>query len=467
MRDYDFGLMGLGVMGRNLILNIAESGHPAIGYDLNAEKVDALNQEAKEVEVKGVNTLNDFVSGLAKPRKIMLLVPAAVVDNALDDLLPLLEKGDLVIDGGNSHPDDTERRENTLTQKGFKYLGVGISGGAEGARRGPSMMPGGNKESYKLVQNIFTDAAAKVNGDACVTWLGKSSAGHFVKMVHNGIEYGIMQLISEIYDIMKNGLAMENSEMSMVFKKWNNSAVASYLVEITADILEKEDKQEGGFLIDHILDRAKQKGTGKWTSQLGMDLQAPVPTIDAAVTMRYLSAFKSERLKADSVLNGPAERIETDRASLLEKMHDALFLGMLVTYAQGFELLRIASEAKGFDIKLSEVARIWRGGCIIRSKMLDDFMKAYESVPHLPNLMFDTKLSAVLNETQGSAREVLVEATKAGLPVPALMASVGYFDTYRSGHLAANLIQAQRDYFGAHTYERIGEEGVFHTEWQE
>ncbi len=323
----------------------------------------------------------------------MLLVPADVVDKALDDLLPMLEKDDLVIDGGNSHPNDTERREKAFVKKGFRYLGVGISGGAEGARHGPSMMPGGNEESYNLVSDIFTDAAAKVKGDACVTWLGKGSAGHFVKMVHNGIEYGIMQLISEIYDVMKNGLKMENTEMSDIFKEWNYGSVASYLVEITADILEKEDKQEGGFLIDHILDSAKQKGTGKWTSQLAMDFQAPVPTIDTAVSMRHLSAFKTERVKADSVLKGPVAQIEEDKATFIKKLENALFFGMLITYAQGFELLRIASDEKGYNLNLSDVARIWRGGCIIRSEMLNDFMKAYKSVPQLPNLLFDTKLS--------------------------------------------------------------------------
>ena len=465
MEKYDFGLIGLGVMGRNFILNIAENGHSALGYDLDKDKVEALNKEGKEFKVKGVNTLKDFISGLAKPRKIMLLVPAEVVDKALDDLLPMLEKDDLVIDGGNSHPNDSERREKAIVKKGLRYLGVGISGGAEGARHGPSMMPGGSEESYNLVSDIFTDAAAKAKGDACVTWLGKGSAGHFVKMVHNGIEYGIMQLISEIYDVMKNGLTMENSEMSVIFKKWNNGSVASYLVEITADILEKEDKKEGGYLIDHILDSAKQKGTGKWTSQLAMDFQAPVPTIDTAVSMRHLSAFKTERLKADSVLKGPVAHIEEDKATFIKKMNDALYFGMLITYAQGFELLRIASEEKGYNLNLSDVARIWRGGCIIRSEMLDDFMKAYESVSQLPNLLFDTKLSTAVNEKQAIARDVVIQAAKAGLPVPGLMSSLEYFDAYRSGHLAANMIQAQRDFFGSHTYERIGEEGVFHTDW--
>jgi len=465
MEKYDFGLIGLGVMGRNFILNIAENGHTALGYDLDEEKVDALNKEGKEFKVKGVNTLKDFISGLAKPRKVMLLVPAGVVDKALADLLPLLEKDDLIIDGGNSHPNDTERREKEITDQGFRYLGVGISGGAEGARRGPSMMPGGDEESYNLVKDIFTGAAAHVKGEACVTWLGKGSAGHFVKMVHNGIEYGIMQLISEVYDVMKHGLSMENPEMSGIFSEWNQGAVASFLVEITADILEKEDKKEGGFLIDHILDSAKQKGTGKWTSQLAMDFQAPVPVIDSAVSMRHLSAFKTERVKADSILKGPVERIDEDQATFINKLEDALFFGMLITYAQGFELLRIASEEKGLGISLSKVARIWRGGCIIRSAMLDDFMKAYENDPHLPNLLFDTKLSAAVNEKQGKVRDVIIQAVKAGHPVPGFMSSVGYFDAYRSGHLAANLIQAQRDYFGSHTYEREGEEGVFHTDW--
>lgn len=465
MKKYDFGLLGLGVMGRNFILNVAEKGYSALGYDLDEDKVDALNKEARAFKVKGVNSLDDFISGLDKPRKIMMLVPAGVVDKALDELLPMLEKDDLIIDGGNSHPNDTERREKAITDKGFRYLGVGISGGAEGARHGPSMMPGGNEEAYKLVRNIFTDAAAKAKGNACVTWLGEGSAGHFVKMVHNGIEYGIMQLISEIYDVMKNGLAMENTEMSDIFRQWNSSPVASYLVEITGDILEKEDKKEGGFLIDHILDSARQKGTGKWTSQLAMDFQVPVPTIDTAVSMRHISAFKTKRLKANSVLKGPGYRIKEHKATFIKKIENALFFGMLITYAQGFELLRIAAEEKEFGLHLSDVARIWRGGCIIRSAMLDDFMKAYDSVPHLPNLLFDTKLSAAVNERQETTRNVVIEAVKAGRPVPGLISSLEYFDAYRSGHLAANMIQAQRDYFGSHTYERIGEDGVFHTKW--
>ena len=465
MENYEFGIIGLGVMGRNFILNIAENGHSALGYDLDKKKVDALNKEASEFKVKGENALKDFISRLVKPRKIMLLVPAEVVDKALEDLVPMLEKGDLVIDAGNSHPDDSERRENEMVKKGFRYLGIGISGGAEGARHGPSIMPGGNKESYNLVSAIFTDAAAKAKGTACVTWLGKSSAGHFVKMVHNGIEYGIMQLISEIYFIMKNGLSLENTEMSTIFKEWNNDSVASYLVEITAEILKKEDKEQGGFLIDHILDCAKQKGTGRWASQIATEFQAPVPNIDTAVTMRHISSFKTERVKANSILKGPVVWIKAEKETFIEKMKDALFLGMILTYAQGFELLRIASKEKGFGIKLSDVAQIWRGGCIIRSEMLDDFMEAYKTDPKLPNLLFDKKLSSVVNKNQASIREVITEAIKAGIPVPGLMSAIGYFDAYRSELLPANLIQAQRDYFGSHTYERIGKEGTFHTNW--
>jgi len=465
MENYDFGLIGLGVMGRNFILNIAENGHSALGYDLDKEKVDALNKEAKEFNVKGVTTLKDFISGLAKPRKIMLLVPADVVDKALDDLLPLLEKDDLVIDGGNSHPNDTERREKEIVNKGFRYLGVGISGGAEGARHGPSMMPGGNKKSYELVKDIFTDAAAKVKGDACVTWLGEGSAGHFVKMVHNGIEYGIMQLISEVYDVMRDGLKMENKEMQAIFETWKNGPVASYLVEITADILGKEDKKEGGYLIDNILDSAKQKGTGKWTSQLAMDFQAPVPTIDTAVSMRHLSAFKTERETADSILKGPEPRITDDKAIFTKKLENALFFGMMITYVQGFEFLRIASGEKKFGLNLSDVARIWRGGCIIRSAMLEDFMNAYKKYPKLPNLLFDNQLSSSADLNQLDLRKVIIQVADAGIPIPGFMSALGYFDAFRSGQLAANLIQAQRDYFGSHKYQKVGEEGVFHTDW--
>ncbi len=465
MEKFDFGLIGLGVMGRNFILNIAGHGHSALGYDLEEDQVDALNKEAREYKVKGVGSLDEFVSGLARPRKVMMLVPAGVVDNVIDDLVPKLEKGDLIIDGGNSHPDDTDRRAKDLTGKGFRYIGVGVSGGAEGARHGPSMMPGGDEDAYQEVKEIFEGAAAHVEGEPCVTLLGPGSAGHFVKMVHNGIEYGIMQLISEVYDIMKNGLKMTNLEMKGQFETWNDGPLSSFLVEITADILGKEDEVEDGYLIDHILDSAKQKGTGKWTSQIAMDMQVPVPTVDTAVSMRHLSAFKDEREKAGMILNGPEPKIDEDKTLFLKKLENALYMSMMLSYAQGMELLRIASQEKNYGFDLSEVARIWRGGCIIRSKMLWDFMEAFRKDPGLPNLLFADKLarSAALNEKD--LRAVVIKATDTGIPVPGFMSVLSYFDAYRSGHLAANMIQAQRDYFGSHTYQRVDEKGVFHTDW--
>ena len=465
MKKYDFGLIGLGVMGRNFILNIAEHGHSAMGYDLDNKQVDALNREAEKFDVKGVDSLDDFIGGLDTPRKIMLLVPAPAVNKVLDDLLPKLSDGDLVIDGGNSHPDDSEKRAQRIDKKGLLYIGMGVSGGAEGARHGPSMMPGGHHQAWKLVKEMFEGAAAEVKGQPCITWLGPGAAGHFVKMVHNGIEYGIMQLISEVYDLMKNGLKMENPDMKTVFETWNAGPLESFLVEITADILGKEDEVEGGYLIDHILDSAKQKGTGKWTSQIAMDLQVPVPTIDAAVSMRHLSAFKDERERAGMILKGPDPTITEDKAMFIKKLENALNLGMLLTYAQGLELLRIASDEKDMSLNLSDVARIWRGGCIIRSVMLQDFMDAYKRNPDLPNVLFDTQLSESVRLNESDLRDMINAAVQTGIPVPGFMSVLSYFDAYRSGHLAANMIQAQRDYFGSHKYQRVDEEGVFHTDW--
>lgn len=433
MEKYDFGLIGLGVMGRNFILNIAEDGHSALGYDLDEDKVKALEKEASEFSVKGVNTLKEFIQGLSRPRKVMMLVPAGVVDKVLEDVLPLLDKDDLVIDGGNSHPDDTDRRTTMVVEKGFRYIGVGISGGAEGARHGPSMMPGGEGSAYKEVKDIFEGAAAKVDGSPCVTWLGPGSAGHFVKMVHNGIEYGIMQLTSEVYDMMKNGLHMENLEMKSIFDTWNDGPLASYLVEITADILGKEDQVEGGYLIDHILDSAKQKGTGKWTSQMAMDLQVPVPTVDTAVSMRHLSAFKDEREKAGMILKGPKPSINEERAMFLKKLENALYLGMMLAYAQGLELLTIASREKDYGLDISEVTRIWRGGCIIRSAMLNDFMGAFKNDPGLPNLLFDDRLAASADLNEGDLRDVIIAAAKTGIPVP---------DLCRCSHISMHIVAA-------------------------
>ena len=465
MDKFDFGLIGLGVMGRNFILNVAEKGFSALGYDLDIDKVTILNKDGGHLKVKGVNSLDEFISGLKTPRKVMLLVPAGVVDDVINELTPVLDSGDLIIDGGNSHPWDTEKRMKAAEDKGLRYLGMGVSGGAEGARRGPSMMPGGNRESYGIIKDIFEAAAAKVNNEPCITYLGNRSAGHFVKMVHNGIEYGIMQLISEVYDIMKRGLAMDNEEMHSVFKAWNNEKLESFLVKITSDILVKKDDKEEGYLVDHILDMARQKGTGKWTSQVAMDLQVPVPSIDIAVAMRHLSAFKKERKEGEEILIGPENKIKEKKEAVIEKLENALYFSMLVTYAQGMELLRIASVEKKFDLHLNDVARIWRGGCIIRADLLNNLLKAFKNDPSAENVLLDQELAEIADRNEPDTRSVILYAAEAGIPVPGLMSAIGYFDAYRSSWLPDNLIQAQRDYFGSHTYERVDRDGVFHTEW--
>lgn len=467
MKKYDFGLIGLGVMGRNFILNIAEKGYSALGYDIDKQKIKSLETEASGLNVKGKNSLDEFVAGLSQPRKIMMLVPADVVDKVIDEMLSLLDTNDMIIDGGNSHPYDTRRRMEKSNEMGIRYIGVGISGGPEGARRGPSMMPGGDKDAYEHIKNIFEKVAIKVNGSPCVAYLGSGFSGHFVKTVHNGIEYGIMQLISESYDLMKNGLKLTNKEMQSVFESWNKGKLESYLVEITAHILSRKDKETGGYLVDHILDSAKQKGTGKWTSQLAMDLQVPVPSIDIAVSMRDMSGLKQERIIANSELNGPEEIIAEDKEKYIRRIENALYFAMLIVYTQGFELLRIASETYKFNLALAEVAKIWRGGCIIRAAILEDIYEAFNKNADLSNLLLDhSDLSKTAEKYQKDARKVVQKAIETGIPVPGFFSTVSYFDAYRSNRLPANLIQAQRDYFGSHNYQRNDMEGVYHTKWQ-
>jgi 6-phosphogluconate dehydrogenase len=399
----------------------------------------------------------------------MLLVTAGrPVDMVINELLPLLQPGDLVIDGGNSYYADTDRRTQDLTDKGIRFLGVGVSGGEQGARFGPSMMPGGSQEAYQVVKPIFESIAAKVNGEPCVTYLGPSSAGHYVKMVHNGIEYGIMQLISEAYDILKRGLGLSNDELHMVFREWNEAELKSFLIEITASIFLQPDEHKEGRLVDYILDSAKQKGTGKWTTQCGMDLGVPLSIIDVAVTARYLSALKKERVAAAKSLSGPnpSFTLNGNKQAVINQVRDALYFATIGAYAQGMHLLKVASDTYGYNLKLDDVARIWRGGCIIRATLLEDITHAYKNKPDLVNLLVDPALSAVLTERQDSTRKVLTNAISAGIPVPALSAALAYFDAYRTDRLPSNLIQAQRDNFGAHTYERVDTEGVFHTQWQ-
>jgi 6-phosphogluconate dehydrogenase len=464
---YEIGMVGLGVMGRNLLLNMADHGFSVAGYDKDAAKVEALRQESKERDVRGAADIKEFIALLRKPRAIMLLVPAgAPVDSVINDLLAHLQPGDLIIDGGNSYFKDTDVRVRNLAAKGIQFLGVGVSGGEEGARHGPSIMPGGPKEAYERVRPVFEAAAAKVNGDPCVTWLGPGSAGHFVKMVHNGIEYGVMQLIAETYDLMKRGLGLNDDELREVYALWNKDELNGYLVEITSHIFSKPDEKTGQRLIDEILDEAKQKGTGMWTSQSAMELQVPIPTIDLAVAMRDLSVFAKEREQAGAIYQRSKRRFTSDRDTFLTQLGRALYAAMIITYAQGLALLAVASDKYKYHLDFEAVPRIWRGGCIIRAALLEDICAAFRARPELSNLLLDPNLSRKVMEHQEDLRQVVCQAAESGVPAPGLMVSLGYLDAYRSAWLPANLIQAQRDYFGAHTYERVDAKGTFHTEWE-
>lgn len=461
-------MVGLGVMGRNLLLNMADHGFAVAGYDKDATKVKALAAEGGERVVHSTADIAEFIRSLRQPRAVMMLVPAgAPVDSVIQDLLPHLDKGDLIIDGGNSHFTDTDRRARHLAEHGLQFLGVGVSGGEEGARHGPSIMPGGTREAYERVRPILEAAAAKVEGVPCVRYLGPGSAGHFVKMVHNGIEYAMMQLIAESYDLMKRGLGLTNDELHDIYDRWQRAELDSYLVEITAQIFLQQDEQTGKRLIDKILDVARQKGTGMWTSQVAMDLQVPVPTIDAAVAMRNLSRFDEERDQASRVFTLPAPRPPADRSLVVDQLRSALYAGMIISYAQGMALLRVASDRYEYQLNLEEVAHLWRGGCIIRSALLVDIGAAFRARPDLPNLLLDPALAGKLTVHQQPLREIVSLASELGIPAPGLMTSLGYLDAYRSASLPANLIQAQRDDFGAHTYERTDVKGTFHTEWEQ
>jgi 6-phosphogluconate dehydrogenase len=465
-KQYEIGMVGLGTMGRNLVLNMADRGHAVVGYDRDSAQVAALRQEAETRPIHGAKTLEAFVGVLRRPRAVMMLVPAgAPVDAVMRDLLPHLEPDDLIIDGGNSHFSDTDRRAQALAKRRIHFLGVGISGGAYGARHGPSIMPGGPRDLYARVQAILESIAAKVGNDPCVTWLGPRSAGHYVKMVHNGIEYGLMRLIAETYDLMKRGLGLTDDELCAVYTRWNRRELSSYLVEITARIFRRLDERTGRRLIDEILDEAKQKGTGMWASQDAMALGVPLPTIDIAVAMRNLSACKSEREAAARTFTRPVPLFTGNRDVFLTQLRDALYVGTILTFAQGMAQLGKASQAYAYNLDLEAVARIWRGGCIIRAQLLELICAAYRAKPDLPNLLLDPALGCAVKAREESLRTVVGTAAGWGIPVPALMASLGYFDAYRSGWMPANLIEAQRDYFGAHNYERIDAKGIFHTQW--
>ncbi len=465
----DFGVIGLAVMGQNLALNIESKGFTVSVFNRTGSKTEEFyKRRAQGKRIVPAYTLEEFVASLKRPRKIMLMVKAGpAVDAMIDALLPLLEPGDIIIDGGNSHFADTDRRVKKVEEAGLHYLGTGVSGGEYGALHGPSIMPGGSREAYDTVAPILTVTAAQTKDGPCCTYLGPASAGHYVKMVHNGIEYGIMQIIAEAYDYMKRRLGMPVPEMQEAVAEWNAAELESYLFEITADILSRTDEKTGNPLVEMILDRAEQKGTGKWTSQSALDLGIPVPTITAAVDARALSSFKDLRVAAAERIREPRQPEKEDKAGLLAALRSGVYLAVIASYAQGMHLLQAASEEHGYNLNLAEVARIWKGGCIIRSVLLDPIQEAYTKDPKLVNLLLDGTFAALANEHLPGLRRTVSEAAAAGIPAPALSSALAYIDSWRTARLPANLIQAQRDYFGAHTYERIDEPGYHHTEWQD
>lgn len=467
MKKYEIGIIGLGVMGCNLALNITDHHFSVAGYDNDPNKIDAFAKVGHGRAIFAASSTEQLVNSLQLPRAVMLLVPAgATVDLVIRELLPHFQPGDLIIDTGNSFFKDTDRRIQEMEKKKIHFMGVGVSGGEEGARHGPSLMPGGVKETYERVRPIFEAIVAKVNQDPCVAYLGAGSVGHFVKMVHNGIEYGIMQLLSETYDVMKRGLGLNDDRLHAVYENWNKGELNGYLVEITSRIFLKVDETDGKRLINNILDVAQQKGTGMWTSLSAMELQVPTPSIDLAVSMRNLSTFKQERELASTLYSKSILPLPDDPDTFISKLSEALLVGMITVYGQGLALLKVASEKYQYDLDLATVAKIWRGGCIIRSKLLEDICSAFRSNRDLPNLLLAANLSQKISDHEKSLRYVVCQTTACGIPVPGFMSSLSYLDSYRSGWLPANLLQAQRDYFGAHTYERIDKKGAFHTVWE-
>ncbi|HMF73714.1 MAG TPA: NADP-dependent phosphogluconate dehydrogenase, partial [Flavitalea sp.] len=444
---YDFGMIGLGVMGQNFLYNLADHNFKVTGFDKDVKKTAALESAATPgTAVKGVNSLEEMVASLSKPRKLMLLVPAGKpVDDVIESLKPLVEPGDIIIDGGNSHYTDTLRRVNYLHETGIHFMGMGVSGGEQGARSGPSIMPGGNQIAWTTVQPILEAVAAKVNNVPCVAYLGKGAAGHYVKMVHNGIEYAIMQLISEAYDILHRGLELTNDELHEVFKSWNEGELESFLIEITASIFRQKDDKTGDYLIDQILDKAGSKGTGKWTSQDALDLPVPIPVIDMAVAMRNISSFKDERLQAAKLYPTAVKTIPLPKEVFIQEVKNSLAFAIVISYTQGMAMLQKASVQLDMNIPLAEVVKVWRGGCIIRSVLLDMFSAAYSANDKLPNLLLDKGVAQWLLGKEADIRTVAALVVRAGYPSGGMLSALAYFDAYRSGILPVNLIQAQRD----------------------
>jgi 6-phosphogluconate dehydrogenase len=468
MAKQQIGVIGLAVMGKNLALNIESRGYSVAVYNRSSDKTEEfLKNEAEGKNFVGTYSIEEFVNSLEKPRKILLMVKAgAPTDATIESLKPYLEEGDILIDGGNTFFQDTIRRNKELEAAGIHFIGTGVSGGEEGALKGPSIMPGGQKEAYELVKPILEAISAKVQGEPCCTYIGPNGAGHYVKMVHNGIEYGDMQLISEAYFIMKHVLGLSAQELHEVFAEWNKGELDSYLIEITADIFTKVDEETGKPLVDVILDTAGQKGTGKWTSQSALDLGVPLPIITESVFARFISAMKEERVKASKLLKGPEMKAyEGSKEELIEAVRKALYMSKICSYAQGFAQMRAASEEYGWNLRYGDIAMIFRGGCIIRAQFLQKIKDAYDRDPNLANLLLDPYFKEIVESYQSALRQVLAVAIERGIPVPCFSSALAYYDSYRTETLPANLLQAQRDYFGAHTYQRVDKEGFFHTEW--
>ncbi|WEV45551.1 NADP-dependent phosphogluconate dehydrogenase [Streptococcaceae bacterium ESL0687] len=470
MTQANFGVVGMAVMGRNLALNIESRGYNVAIYNRSAEKTEDVVKSYPEKNFVPSYDIESFVKSIEKPRRIMLMVQAGfATDATIQSLLPFLDKGDILIDGGNTYYKDTIRRNNELADSGINFIGTGVSGGEKGALEGPSIMPGGQREAYDLIAPVFEEISAKApeDGKPCVTYIGPDGAGHYVKMVHNGIEYGDMQLIAESYDLMKHLLDLDASEMAEIFTEWNKGELDSYLIEITADILtRKDDEGEKGPVVDYILDAAGNKGTGKWTSQSALDLGVPLPLITESVFARYISAYKDERVKASEILpKADAPKFSGDKAELVEKIRQALYFSKIMSYAQGFAQLRSASKEYDWDLPFGDIASIWRAGCIIRARFLQKITDAYDRNADLENLLLDEYFVEITKKYQQSVRDVVALAVQAGVPVPTFSSAIAYFDSYRSAVLPANLIQAQRDYFGAHTYKRTDREGTFHYDW--
>jgi len=469
MAKQQIGVIGLAVMGRNLALNIESRGFTVAVYNRTAAKTDALLKEFPGRNLKGTYSLEEFVASLEVPRKILIMVQAGKgTDDTINQLVPLLDKGDIIIDGGNSYFHDTRRRNKELEAKGIRFIGTGVSGGEEGALKGPSIMPGGQEDAYRLVEPILTAISAKVNGDPCCTYIGPDGAGHYVKMVHNGIEYGDMQLICEAYQLLKDVLGVSTQELHEIFSEWNKGELDSYLIEITADIFSKIDPETGKPMVDVILDSAGQKGTGKWTSQSALDLGVPLSIITESVFSRFISAMKEERVAASKQLKGPqVEPFSGDREEFIESVRKALYASKICSYAQGFAQMRAASEEYNWNLNYGNIAMIFRGGCIIRAQFLHKIKEAYDRDPQLKNLLLDPYFKGIVEGYQDAWRKVVSIAVSRGIPVPAFSSALAYYDSYRSERLPANLLQAQRDYFGAHTFQRVDKEGTFHFQWIE